>query len=101
VGVHMTQFCSQFITLCRYVEEKNLLRAQLDAEKREEAALIRSLNDKGQLIIKMKTSLQQINQLLSSVGESCAQLHLLFNFVLLYDVLILITCHTKVTENFS
>ncbi|XP_063373202.1 uncharacterized protein LOC134661172 [Cydia amplana] len=52
----------------QYVEEKNLLRAQLDAEEREEAALSRSLNGKGQLIIKMKTSLQQINQLLSSVG---------------------------------
>ncbi|XP_048005291.1 uncharacterized protein LOC125241050 isoform X2 [Leguminivora glycinivorella] len=51
-----------------YVEEKNLIKAQLQAEKGEEAALIRSLNDKGQLIIKMKTSLQQINQLLSSVG---------------------------------
>ncbi|XP_063394540.1 uncharacterized protein LOC134679511 [Cydia fagiglandana] len=56
----------------QYIEEKNLLKAQLDAEEREEAALSRSLNEKGQLIIKMKTSLQQINQLLSSVGATNA-----------------------------
>ncbi|KAG7313242.1 hypothetical protein JYU34_000343 [Plutella xylostella] len=51
-----------------YVQEKKLLRERLEAEKKEESDLIKSLDEKGQLIINMKTSLQQINQLLSCVG---------------------------------
>ncbi|XP_022123979.1 uncharacterized protein LOC110999291 [Pieris rapae] len=52
----------------QYVTEKNQLKAALEAEDREETNLTNALNDRGQLIIEMKTSLQQINQLLSSVG---------------------------------
>jgi hypothetical protein len=53
----------------RYVNEKKQLRARIDGEDREEKNLIKSLDEKGKLIIEMKTSLQQINELLSSVGE--------------------------------
>lgn len=59
---------SNFIYLS-YVQEKKLLRERLEAEKKEELDLIKSLDEKGQLIINMKTSLQQINQLLSCVGN--------------------------------
>ncbi|CAH4038837.1 unnamed protein product [Pieris brassicae] len=52
----------------QYVAEKNQLKAALEAEDREEKNLTNALNDRGQLVIEMKTSLQQINQLLSSVG---------------------------------
>ncbi|CAH2035351.1 unnamed protein product, partial [Iphiclides podalirius] len=52
----------------QYVLEKGQLRAALEAEQREEKNLTKALHEKGKLIIEMKTSLQQINQLLSSVG---------------------------------
>ncbi|KAL0852275.1 hypothetical protein ABMA28_000483 [Loxostege sticticalis] len=51
-----------------YVNEKKQLVAQIDAEDREEKNLKKLLDEKGKLIIEMKTSLQQINELLSSVG---------------------------------
>ncbi|KAL0902632.1 hypothetical protein ABMA27_000459 [Loxostege sticticalis] len=51
-----------------YVNEKKQLLAQIDAEDREEKNLKKLLDEKGKLIIEMKTSLQQINELLSSVG---------------------------------
>ncbi|KAJ0183730.1 hypothetical protein K1T71_000153 [Dendrolimus kikuchii] len=51
-----------------HIKEKTQLRAQLAAEKREEDNLTKALDEKGHLIIEMKTSLQQMNQLLSSVG---------------------------------
>lgn len=54
-----------------YIAEKNNLRQLLEAEKHEEANLTNELDRKGKLIIEMKTSLQQINQLLSSVGKCC------------------------------
>ncbi|CAG5039803.1 unnamed protein product [Parnassius apollo] len=52
----------------QYIQEKRQLKAALEAEQREEKNLIEALNEKGNLIIQMKTSLQQINQLLSCVG---------------------------------
>ncbi|CAK1588268.1 unnamed protein product [Parnassius mnemosyne] len=52
----------------QYIEEKRQLRAALEAEQREQKNLIEALDEKGNLIIQMKTSLQQINQLLSCVG---------------------------------
>ncbi|XP_026316058.1 uncharacterized protein LOC113227376 [Hyposmocoma kahamanoa] len=55
-----------------YLANKKQLRAALDAELREEENLTHSLDDKGKLLLEMKTSLQQINQLLSSVGASRA-----------------------------
>lgn len=57
------------ICFLRFVANKKQLRAALDAELREETNLTRSLDEKGKLILEMKTSLQQINQLLSSVGQ--------------------------------
>ncbi|XP_032527151.1 uncharacterized protein LOC116777614 [Danaus plexippus] len=51
-----------------HIQEKKQLRAEFDAEAREERDITNALNEKGHLIIEMKTSLQQINQLLSSVG---------------------------------
>ncbi|CAG4942236.1 uncharacterized protein LOC123705074 [Colias croceus] len=51
-----------------YINEKKQLKAEFEAEDREGRNLTKALNEKGQLIIEMKTSLQQINQLLSSVG---------------------------------
>ncbi|XP_050683753.1 uncharacterized protein LOC126978748 [Leptidea sinapis] len=51
-----------------YVKIKKQLKAEIDAEYKEEKNLTRALDEKGKLIIEMKTSLQQINQLLSSVG---------------------------------
>ncbi|CAH0716542.1 unnamed protein product, partial [Brenthis ino] len=56
-----------------YINEKKQLRAELEAEEREEDRMTRLLDDKGRLIIEMKTSLQQINQLLSSVGAPNVQ----------------------------
>ena len=53
----------------RYRLEKNALQSQMDAETRAEKELSRSLDEKGRLIIEMRTSLQQINELLSCVGE--------------------------------
>ncbi|XP_026762607.2 uncharacterized protein LOC113521303 [Galleria mellonella] len=52
----------------QYLQEKNQLKEQIEAEDREERNLTKSLDEKGKLIIEMKTSLQQINELLSSVG---------------------------------
>ncbi|XP_034839351.1 probable DNA double-strand break repair Rad50 ATPase isoform X1 [Maniola hyperantus] len=52
----------------QHIQEKKQLRAALAAEKREERELTQALDDKGRLIIEMKTSLQQIDQLLSCVG---------------------------------
>ncbi|XP_053624670.1 uncharacterized protein LOC128683264 [Plodia interpunctella] len=52
----------------QYVRDKKQLRAEHAAEAKEEAELKRMLDEKGRLIIEMKTSLQQINELLSSVG---------------------------------
>ncbi|XP_075991106.1 uncharacterized protein LOC142986475 [Anticarsia gemmatalis] len=51
-----------------YLVQKRQLRAELDAENREEKELTKALDEKGKLIIEMRTSLQQINELLSSVG---------------------------------
>ncbi|CAG9558142.1 unnamed protein product [Danaus chrysippus] len=51
-----------------HIQEKKQLRAEFDAEAREERDITNALNERGHLIIEMKTSLQQINQLLSSVG---------------------------------
>ncbi|XP_072930299.1 uncharacterized protein [Epargyreus clarus] len=51
-----------------YLQEKKQLRSELEADEREHMRLTKALDEKGQLIIEMKTSLQQINQLLSSVG---------------------------------
>ncbi|RVE42190.1 hypothetical protein evm_013155 [Chilo suppressalis] len=56
----------------QFVKDKKQLRAQIAAEEREEQNLKRSLDEKGKLIIEMKTSLQQINELLSSVGATNA-----------------------------
>ncbi|XP_028033018.1 uncharacterized protein LOC114245167 [Bombyx mandarina] len=56
-----------------FVQDKKQIRAQLEAEKREEQFLKQSLHEKGKLIIEMKTSLQQINELLSNVGAANAQ----------------------------
>ncbi|XP_063837979.1 uncharacterized protein LOC135087063 [Ostrinia nubilalis] len=56
----------------QYVNDKKQLRAQIDAEDREERNLTKALDEKGKLIIEMKTSLQQINELLSSVGAANA-----------------------------
>ncbi|XP_052746644.1 uncharacterized protein LOC112047652 [Bicyclus anynana] len=53
----------------QHIIEKKQIRANLLAEEREERELTRALDEKGRLIIEMKTSLQQINQLLSTVGE--------------------------------
>ncbi|CAH0577996.1 unnamed protein product [Chrysodeixis includens] len=52
----------------QYINEKSQIRAQLSAESREEMELAKLLDEKGRLIIEMRTSLQQINELLSSVG---------------------------------
>ncbi|XP_068620296.1 outer dynein arm-docking complex subunit 3 [Battus philenor] len=57
----------------QYILEKNKLKASLEAERREEQNLTEALDEKGKLIIEMKTSLQQINQLLSSVGAANIQ----------------------------
>ncbi|XP_037869848.1 uncharacterized protein LOC101737634 [Bombyx mori] len=56
-----------------FVQDKKQIRAQLEAEKREEQFLKQSLHEKGKLIIEMKTSLQQINELLSNVGAANVQ----------------------------
>lgn len=53
----------------RYRTEKNAIESQMEAETRAEKELSRALHEKGTLIIEMRTSLQQINQLLSCVGE--------------------------------
>ncbi|KPJ06407.1 hypothetical protein RR48_14146 [Papilio machaon] len=55
-------------TTAQYLLEKDHLKSSLEAEIREEKNLKKALDEKGRLIIEMKTSLQQINQLLSSVG---------------------------------
>ncbi|KPI91889.1 PREDICTED: uncharacterized protein LOC106126166 [Papilio xuthus] len=55
-------------TTAQYILEKDHLKSSLEAEVREEKNLKKALDEKGRLIIEMKTSLQQINQLLSSVG---------------------------------
>ncbi|CAH2226800.1 jg672, partial [Pararge aegeria aegeria] len=52
-----------------HIVEKKQIRAGLAAEEREERELTRALDEKGRLIIEMKTSLQQIDHLLSSVGK--------------------------------
>ncbi|XP_045784996.1 uncharacterized protein LOC123880742 isoform X1 [Maniola jurtina] len=52
----------------QHIQEKKQIRAALAAEEREERELTQALDHKGRLIIEMKTSLQQIDQLLSSVG---------------------------------
>ncbi|KAG6452191.1 hypothetical protein O3G_MSEX007493 [Manduca sexta] len=52
----------------QYLLEKKRLLAQQEAERREENDLNKALDEKGKIIIEMKTSLQQINELLSSVG---------------------------------
>ncbi|XP_041987583.1 eukaryotic translation initiation factor 3 subunit A [Aricia agestis] len=57
----------------QYIQDKKKLREQLITEEREEKNLIKSLDERGQLIIEMKTSLQQINHLLSSVGTPNVQ----------------------------
>ncbi|XP_013144909.1 PREDICTED: uncharacterized protein LOC106108324 [Papilio polytes] len=57
-------------TTAQYLLEKDQLKSSLEAEIREENNLKKSLDEKGRLIIEMKTSLQQINQLLSSVGAA-------------------------------
>lgn len=41
----------------------------MEAESRREMELIKALDEKGRLIIEMRTSLQQINELLSCVGK--------------------------------
>ncbi|KAJ8737005.1 hypothetical protein PYW07_000276 [Mythimna separata] len=53
---------------CQYLVEKRQLQSQMDAESRAEKELSTSLDEKGKLIIEMRTSLQQINELLSCVG---------------------------------
>ncbi|KAL4717605.1 hypothetical protein ACJJTC_000754, partial [Scirpophaga incertulas] len=52
----------------KYIVEKKQLREQIAAEDREKNTLIKALDEKGRLIIEMKTSLQQINELLSCVS---------------------------------
>ncbi|KAM3968706.1 LOW QUALITY PROTEIN: uncharacterized protein ACR2FA_013018 [Aphomia sociella] len=52
----------------QYLQEKKLLQEQIEVEDGEEKNLKKFLDEKGKLIIEMKTSLQQINELLSSVG---------------------------------
>lgn len=69
------------IYFLRFVANKKQLRAALDAELREEANLTRSLDEKGKLILEMKTSLQQINQLLSSVGQYDALHFIIWYFI--------------------
>ncbi|CAH1647559.1 unnamed protein product [Spodoptera littoralis] len=51
-----------------YLTEKRQLQSQMEAESREEVELTKALDEKGRLIIEMRTSLQQINELLSCVG---------------------------------
>ncbi|PZC75906.1 uncharacterized protein LOC110378216 [Helicoverpa armigera] len=51
-----------------FLMEKKQLQSQMDAESRAEQELSKSLDEKGRVIIQMKTSLQQINELLSCVG---------------------------------
>ncbi|XP_035438499.2 uncharacterized protein LOC118268219 [Spodoptera frugiperda] len=51
-----------------YLTEKRQLQSQMEAESRREMELIKALDEKGRLIIEMRTSLQQINELLSCVG---------------------------------
>lgn len=58
-----------FTVFVSYVQEKKRLRAELETEEREGKNLRKALHEKGKLIIEMKISLQQINQLLSSVGK--------------------------------
>ncbi|XP_047543815.1 uncharacterized protein LOC125075970 [Vanessa atalanta] len=57
----------------QYIQDKKRFRAELEVEEREEKNITRQLDEKGRLIIEMKTSLQQINQLLSSVGAPNVQ----------------------------
>ncbi|KAJ8737803.1 hypothetical protein PYW08_000398 [Mythimna loreyi] len=54
----------------QYLVEKRQLQSQMDAESRAEKELSRSLDEKGRLIIEMRTSLQQINELLACVGAA-------------------------------
>ncbi|CAH0703377.1 unnamed protein product [Spodoptera exigua] len=51
-----------------FLTEKRQLRSQIEAESREEVELTKALDNKGRLIIETRTSLQQINELLSCVG---------------------------------
>ncbi|KAJ2953990.1 hypothetical protein O0L34_g2203 [Tuta absoluta] len=53
---------------CEYLKEKRQLQDSLATEEKEEKRLEDALHRKGCLIIEIKTALQQINQLLSSVG---------------------------------
>ncbi|CAB3225140.1 unnamed protein product [Arctia plantaginis] len=51
-----------------YLINKKQLQAQIDAEKREEIELSKKLDARGRIFIELRTSLQQINELLSTVG---------------------------------
>ncbi|KAF9799155.1 hypothetical protein SFRURICE_006415, partial [Spodoptera frugiperda] len=74
--LHLIAVCGPALTVAGeyfnrrfvYLTEKRQLQSQMEAESRQEMELTKALDEKGRLIIEMRTSLQQINELLSCVG---------------------------------